>query len=91
MGPQNLCDSICTSNEESSCAEFMWSFWDTLYISYYFRLYLGRDFVVILGDYEAVKEAFSKSTTTDRPENTFNLLPDGFGKVFAFTSRLHLR
>ncbi|GFU39381.1 hypothetical protein NPIL_548721, partial [Nephila pilipes] len=40
-------------------------------------LYLGRNYTVILGDYEAVKEALSKSTTLDRPETTFDFVPDG--------------
>ncbi|GIX88962.1 cytochrome P450 2A6 [Caerostris extrusa] len=44
-----------------------------------FGLYLGRSYVVILGDYLAVKDAFSKSTTTDRPTSTFDFVPDGVG------------
>ncbi|XP_054723706.1 vitamin D 25-hydroxylase-like [Uloborus diversus] len=44
-----------------------------------FSLYLGQTYVVVLGDYIAVKEAFSLSSTTDRPEKIFDFLPDGVG------------
>ncbi|KAF8786958.1 Cytochrome P450 2J5 like protein [Argiope bruennichi] len=44
-----------------------------------FGLYLGRNYCIILGDYKAVKEAFNKSTTTDRPEVAFDYVPDGVG------------
>ncbi|GFV45692.1 cytochrome P450 2J5 [Trichonephila clavipes] len=41
-----------------------------------FGLYIGRSYTVILGDYDAVKEAFSKSTTLDRPPMAFDFVPD---------------
>ncbi|XP_035231232.1 cytochrome P450 2J6-like, partial [Stegodyphus dumicola] len=44
-----------------------------------FSIYMGRIYVVILGDFEIVKEAFSKPTTTDRPSKLFDFLPDGTG------------
>lgn len=44
-----------------------------------FGLYIGRSYTVILGDYEAVKEALSKSTTLDRPAMAFDFVPDGVG------------
>ncbi|KAG8179967.1 hypothetical protein JTE90_016300 [Oedothorax gibbosus] len=44
-----------------------------------FGIYNGRTHVVILGDYPSLKEALGKSTTTDRPETTFDFIPDGVG------------
>ncbi|GBO15237.1 hypothetical protein AVEN_173797-1, partial [Araneus ventricosus] len=44
-----------------------------------YGIYLGRNYSVILGDDKAVKEAFGKSTTTDRPDVAFDYVPDGVG------------
>ncbi|GBN83011.1 Cytochrome P450 2J5 [Araneus ventricosus] len=44
-----------------------------------YGIYLGRNYFVILGDYKVAKEAFSKSTTTDRPVVAFDYVPDGIG------------
>lgn len=49
-------------------------------------VYMGRTPVVILGDYEAVKDAFGKSTTTDRPDGLFDILPDSVGKALLLWS-----
>ncbi|XP_015906093.1 cytochrome P450 2J4 [Parasteatoda tepidariorum] len=42
-------------------------------------VYLGQSYVVILGNFEAVKEALSKNSTLNRPEGLFDFLPDGVG------------
>ncbi|GBN83129.1 hypothetical protein AVEN_123947-1, partial [Araneus ventricosus] len=45
----------------------------------FWLIYLGRNYSVILGDDKAVKAAFGKSTTTDRPDIAFDYVPDGVG------------
>ncbi|XP_054720549.1 cytochrome P450 2J4-like [Uloborus diversus] len=44
-----------------------------------FSLNLGHSLVVVLNDWEAVKEAFSKSETANRPEGIFDIIPSGVG------------
>ncbi|XP_054720017.1 cytochrome P450 2J6-like [Uloborus diversus] len=44
-----------------------------------FSINLGGHLVVILNDWESVKEAFSKAETANRPENFFDIIPNGLG------------
>nr|XP_015925057.2 uncharacterized protein LOC107452943 [Parasteatoda tepidariorum] len=46
-----------------------------------FGLYMGRSYVVVLNNYESVKDAFSNPVILDRPPKFFDFHPGGLGFV----------
>ncbi|KAG8171418.1 hypothetical protein JTE90_005713 [Oedothorax gibbosus] len=53
-------------------------------------LYLGRKYAVVCNDYEAVKEALSKTEAITRPVGIFSPIPLGTGEKYLLLSMIQL-